>query len=549
MKRIFSEIILLTMIGFFISIWGTTIENVEASTNYWATPPTVTKVTEDTLNQYIDSRANGSTEITERINGGMTTYTPNEETYNPDDRQWQGLSSIVKVGDRLWATWYTGGTGEPRQFNYLVVAYSDDSGETWVDPFLILDHPDPENDGVSLGVPNLYLDQDGKLCLIWIQYYTWILRFDNAGTENINDVTWEEPEVLTTSKIHKAPTFFIDQDGEEAMIVASEVETGDNHIGITRFYVSKDDGKTWTLRSTLASSAVNNRTFPESQVAQTSDNSLIVMSRIESGTAGGIEKAVSNDFGYTWSPYENNLSQPYIGPGSKFHIMKLESGNLLVINHNTTSSRAELVAYLSMDNGETFPYSLVIDGRTDVSYPCAFEEGGKIYITWDKGRYLQKEIRYAVITEKDIIDGKYSSTGTIELGIISKLSKEYKEILSVNENYSNVLTFPVGTTSASIREDLPTTFSVTDNTGMEYDLTGVWKNPGYYQDVAGEYRFYFETTLPLNVEDTYNLLSINVILDDNVASSNNLNNLFLFIGIPFVVILGGGMTLIIRKKK
>jgi hypothetical protein len=519
---------------------------INASTNYWATEATAVKVTDDTLTQYIDPRADGQTEMVERINGSLMTYTPKAETYNPDDRQWQGLPSLAKVGDRLWSVWYTGGTGEPRQFNYLVIAYSDDSGETWVDPFIIVDHSDPNNDGVCLGVPNFYVDESGQLCLIWIQYYTWIMRFDNAGAENIDDVTWQNPEVLTTSKIHKPPTYFTDSDGEEAMILASEAEAGDTHITTTRFYVSKNYGDTWELRSNLVSSVPNNRWFPESQIVQTSDNNLMVLSRIESGTAGGIELATSDDFGSTWSSYENNLDEPYLGPGSKFHVMNLESGNLLVINHNTTSSRSELVAYLSMDNGDTFPYSIVIDGRTDVSYPCAYEDNGNIYITWDKGRYLQKEIRFAVINEEDIIQGKYQSTDAVELGIISKLSADYTELISVNGAYSNELSFTVGTESASIRADLPTTLTVTDNVGNDYILEGVWKNPGYYEDILGEYRFYFQTNLPLNVEDTYNLLSVTVTLEESEGFNPNL---LLYIGAPVLLIATTTVLILTKKKK
>lgn len=537
-KSILMFVLTLCVFSIYISV------NVFAGTNQWGEKATVTKVTESTLEQLIDPRANGTTEITERINGTMTTYTPKAETYNPQDRQWQGLPSISKVGNRLWAVWYTGGTGEPRQFNYLVIAYSDDDGQSWVDPFIIVDHEDINQDGVSLVVPNFFVNEDGKLCLIWIQYYTWMLVFDNAGAENIDDVTWQEPVVLTSSKIHKAPTYFTDSDGDQSMIYASEAEVGDTHIATTRFYVSKDSGETWTLRTSLASSVPNNRWFPESQVVQTSDDSLLVISRIEGGTAGGIEVARSDDYGFTWSDYENNLEQPFIGPGSKFHAMQLDSGNLLVINHDTSSARSGLMAYLSLDNGETFPYSLTIDGRTDVTYPSAYEFNGLIYVTWDKGRYLQKEIRFAVLTEADIIAGKYQSTESVELGIISKLNASFLEITSVNDAYAYNQTYELGTESATIRASLPTTLTVTDNQGNDYEITGTWKNPGYYQDIAGEYRFYFQTDLPMNLEDTYDHLSMSVTLVEKTG-----NNLALLIGIPSALFAGLVIFVVYKRRK
>lgn len=524
------------------------IQTTHAATNYWATPAVVTKVTPELLSELIDLRADGDTQITERINGTNTTYTPARETYHPNDRRWQGLPSFAVTGNRFWAVWYTGGNGEPRQLNYLVVAYSDDFGETWVDPFLVIDHPDPNHDGVNLGVPNFFIDADGKLSLIWIQYYTWIVKFDNADAPSIDDVTWSEPAIYTSSKIHKPPTVFTDADGSEALILASEFEAGDTHTEVTRFYVSKNNGTTWSLRANLNSSVPNNRMYPESQVVELSEGNLLVMSRIEGGAAGGIEISRSSDYGQTWSAYQNNLVQPFIGPGSKFHVMKLSSNNILIINHSTTSSREQLVAYLSTDNGETFPYQLDIDTRTSVTYPYAIEHDGKIYVTWDKGRFNHKEIRFAVITETDIINGFYADSSQ-KLGIISKLNAQYKEIVSINSAFENKLIFPVGTTSASIRESLPTEITVTDNQDNEYVLTGSWRNPGYYQDIPGTYTFSFDTTLPLNVEDTYGYLQISVVLESGDDAFDF--DIIVYSAAGVVIVIGAATTTVffIKRKK
>ena len=93
----------------------------------------------------------------------------------------------------------------------------------------------------------------------------------------------------------------------------------------------------------------------------------ILASRLEGGAGGGIERSISKDYGYTWSSYEINLEEPFIGPGSKVHLMGLASGSLVMINHATTTSRALLYAYLSVDNGETWPYKVALDLRNDLS--------------------------------------------------------------------------------------------------------------------------------------------------------------------------------------
>ena len=210
-----------------------------------------------------------------------------------------------------------------------------------------------------------------------MQSKLWIVRFHNAGDPDISNLTWDEPAILSKSKFQKPISIVKDADGSEIWMAASETEVGDSHTESTRVYVSKNKGATWELRSVLQSAAATNRRWPESSIGQAGDGTLIMASRLEKGAGGGIERSISTDYGYTWSPYEINLEEPFIGPGSKVHLMGLSSGNLVMINHATTASRSLLYAYLSTDNGQTWPYKLALDLRDDLSYPCAYEaEGG-----------------------------------------------------------------------------------------------------------------------------------------------------------------------------
>jgi hypothetical protein len=522
-------------------------KSVQAASIAWTDPATVKLVDDALLSTLIDARADGSTRITETINGVSRNYTPLRETYSPADRQWQGLPSTVRTGNRLWTTWYTGGSGEPRQLNYLVVAYSDDNGETWVDPYLIVDHDDANHVGVSLGVPNFWMDDD-TLCLTYIQYFTWVIKFHNPDTANIGDVIIDEPIKFTNSKLHKGPTILKDSDGSTIFAVASEHEAGDAHLETTRIYISKNRGATWGLhRSQVNSSVPANRKYPESQIVDLKDGKWMIVSRIENGAAGGIETSISEDYGYTWQPYQNNLSEPFIGPGSKTHVMRLSSGNILMINHDKKSSRASLCAYLSVDEGTTWPYKFRIDQRDDVTYPSAFEKDGLIYVAWDKGRYIEKEVRLSMITEADIMAGYVVSTNSKEKIIVSKLNVNYTEIVSVNDAFLNKLTYPVGTPSSVIRESLPTTFMVTDNDGNTTTGTGTWKSSGYKQDVAGTYLFTFSTSLPATLSDTYNMLSTRVHLIETNPTINLA--LVLPIAIGGSLAIGAGATLLIKRKK
>lgn len=484
-----------------------------ASTPDFTTPATVIPVTEEVLSSLIDSRADGNTPITETIGGVQKTYTPIRETYALQDRQWQGTPTVACLGNRIWCAWQTGGNSEPRIFNYIVIAYSDDGGITWVDPFLIIDHAGEEK-GVYVTCPSFWVNSKGNLCMNYVQYGTWTVEFFAADAEDISDVTWSQPYKFSNSRMAKAPTKVVDGEGTQWLMYASESEAGDSHQGVTRIYASSDDGQSWTLRSVIPSAYATKRTCAESNLVQTSDGTLIVASRIEEGYANGMEVSYSYDYGLTWTQFEGNLEEPFIGPGSKFHLELLPSGNLLMVNHATTSTRENLKVYLSEDNGKTWPYSMTLDARSDVSYPYAFANGDYIYIAWDKGRYIEKEIRVSVLTEADIKAGKVVSEGSATMLKASKLNPEYKEIVQIKTEFEKNLSFVKGTEADEIRNQLPGTVVVVDNEGTEYSLTGIWRCKGYDANSSQIQIFVLDAELPMQLADNYGLLEVSVTLTD-----------------------------------
>ena len=90
---------------------------------------------------------------------------------------------------------------------------------------------------------------------------------------------------------------------------------------------------------------------------------------------------------------------------------------------------------LSEDECKSWKYKLLLDERSNVSYPDAKEaEDGYIYITYDRerGGFLKnlndvyssaREILFAKITEDDIIRGELTDKGSKLKCIISKLDK------------------------------------------------------------------------------------------------------------------------------
>ena len=86
---------------------------------------------------------------------------PGEE-YTVSNRFWQGCPTIARTrGGRLFAGWYSGGTGEPHPDNYNLLIRSDDDGFSWNSPELVISGR-PEDDIVAIDI-QLWLDPDGKL--------------------------------------------------------------------------------------------------------------------------------------------------------------------------------------------------------------------------------------------------------------------------------------------------------------------------------------------------------------------------------------------------
>jgi AraC-like DNA-binding protein len=94
-----------------------------------------------------------------------------------------------------------------------------------------------------------------------------------------------------------------------------------------------------------------------------------------------------------------------------------------------------MTAFLSEDDGKTFPYSLLLDERSSVSYPDAMEcDDGYIRIVYDRERGCFKssleaayadarEIIVARITEQDILRGELSGKQSYLKRVVSKLDR------------------------------------------------------------------------------------------------------------------------------
>jgi hypothetical protein len=335
---------------------------------------------------------------------------PPTESYADQNRMFQGIPGIERApNDRLWATWYGGGTGEDGH-NYILLATSM-APNAWSNITLVINHP---NSGLVRAYdPCLWHDPHGKLWLFWAQGYehhtdehsgVWAIVTENSDAEN---PTWSDPTRISDGIMMNKPTVL--KSGDWLLPVAKWFQEGS--AGVVS---SPDQGKTWSLLGQANVPKKEDRSCDEHMIVERSDGSLWMLIR----TSYGIGESVSVDHGKTWSPVEPSSLQHTV---SRFFIRRIQSGNLLLIKHGAIAEktkRSHLTAFLSKDDGTTWDGSLLLDERLSVSYPDAVQApDGTLYLIYDYDRRGDKKILLAQFTEEDILQGD-SVSGQAKLQIL-----------------------------------------------------------------------------------------------------------------------------------
>ena len=171
-------------------------------------------------------------------------------------------------------------------------------------------------------------------------------------------------------------------------------------------YASTDGGRTFAARGGVTLPK-EKRTFDEHQVVELKDGRLRCYMRTTKGP-DGIWEAESGDQGRTWgAPHP----APIRHTSARFFVSRLASGNLLLVKngqYGKDEGRRNLTAYLSLDDGKTWPHSLPLDeGRDGVSYPDGQQlPDGRIVVVYDRDRTGAREILLAAFREDDVRYGR-----------------------------------------------------------------------------------------------------------------------------------------------
>jgi hypothetical protein len=337
-------------------------------------------------------------------------------------------------GGRLWACWVAGGDS-PKAF--FVLASSDDDGETWSKPRLVVDThsadlPRPR----STLVGNLWTDPLGRLWLIFDQSME---MFDGRGgvwtsicaNPDADQPTWSKPKRIWHGVTLNKPTVL--SSGEWMMPISLD-QRGGLHgfkgafknldpLRGANVFVSTDKGESWQRRGMATFSHPD---WHEHMIVERKDGSLWMLAR----TGKGIMQSTSTDAGKTWSKASKPPQIEH--PVARFFVRRLASGRILLVKHgdkiDAHEGRVQLSAWLSDDEGQSWQGGLVLDERKGISYPDGFQApDGTIYISYDRNRARDGEILMARFTEEDILARKFAGPKSKQKMLISRpLANEEK---------------------------------------------------------------------------------------------------------------------------
>lgn len=322
---------------------------------------------------------------------------------------------------RIWAAWVAGGDSD---LGYFVAATSDDSGKTWSAPRFVIDPPEAPN-GIRrrILVGNFWTDPTGKLWLFFdysLGYFdgragAWAITCDNPDADK---PTWSAPRRIWHGATLNKP--IVTKSGEWLMPISlwsrklirpASLAVGGypelDPLRMANIFASTDQGATWERRG---GALIPETDFDEHMFVELKDGRLRMLAR----TKYGIAETFSSDAGRTWTePQPSKLKNV----SARFFFRKLASGNLLLVKNGPLDerlkSRAQMTAYLSDDDGETWRGGLVIDDRNGVSYPDGFQApDGTISILHDRNRADDREILMARFTEADVLAGKFEYPGS-----------------------------------------------------------------------------------------------------------------------------------------
>lgn len=274
-----------------------------------------------------------------------------------NNRVWIAGLAAPKTGHPIWKSEL--GTADPAKCGQIVLAYSDDEGQTWSDPINIteavkrLDDPDTE---------------------------IWGCLFQGPG----NGICMRDGTLVFPAQIW-----------------------GKKHMGVLVY--SKDNGKTWESSKAMEFGG------SESTVAELSNGSLMLNTR--EGAGGWRQVGVTKDLGETWKKHpsvgeeEGRLRQPVCQAilismfnAKKQYNLGTSARHILFFSNPNAGNRSQMTVKYSRNNGDKWSDGLLYDQRGCMGYSAIYPIDKDYLGIFYEGQHGY--LYFLKVTYKEIIEAR-----------------------------------------------------------------------------------------------------------------------------------------------
>lgn len=310
--------------------------------------PGLATTNKGTLIAVYDNRHNGSVDLQEDVDVGMSRSTDGGQT-------WESMKVIMDMGEWGGLPQRENGVGDP---SILIDRQTD---MIWVAALWLHGHPDKRAWFASQ--PGMTSKETGQFLLV---------KSEDDG------LTWSEPINITTQI--KKPDWHLLLDGpgkgiamEDGTLVFPAQFKNESEVPHSTLIYSKDHGKTWTIGTGAKSKTT------EAQVVELADHSLMLNMRDDRGSGAGKgtgarSVAITKDLGQTWTEHPTSrkaLPEPVCMASLIKHRHKGQD-LLLFSNPADQYHRQNMTIKISEDEGITWPdnYHTLIDEGSGRGYSC-----------------------------------------------------------------------------------------------------------------------------------------------------------------------------------